>query len=188
MKKKIMMGLMLLSLLASVVSCDKESEGEEIGTDRGHAVEKGKDQKEDFRNDLIIDWYPIVFHFRAQNSNGDDLLDSTSANFAADGLSIEFKGRVETFKLQSSLSKAYMPYYDGIKLRQYEYEGRPHFGEYYIELGEFDGADNFDDDFIVTWKDGSKDVVHFKRVHKGGLDVDDSWTYNGKEFECIFIK
>ncbi len=160
---------MLLSLLASVVSCDKEeSEGEE--------------------DDMIIDWGPIVFQFRAQNSNGDDLLDSASANFAADGLTIEFKNHTETFKLKSSLSKYYMPYYDGIKLRQYDYEGSPYFGQYYIEFGEFNGANNYDDDFIVTWKDGSKDVVHFKRVHKGGLDVDDSWTYNGKEFDFTFVK
>ena len=57
----------------------------------------------------------------------------------------------------------------------------------YFCFGELDGADNYDDDFIITFADGSTDTIHFKRVHKSGLNVEDSWTLNGKKRDGNYI-
>lgn len=131
-------------------------------------------------DDLIVDWSPIKLKFFVVEyglktnyvaDNYNDIIHTTS---------LTYQGK--TYKVERSLSKDYMPHFKGLYVDSSAIE-RP-----YLCFGELDGAKNYDDDFIINFSDGSADTVHFKRVHKGELDVRDTWILNGNEqTNCEFI-
>ena len=50
-------------------------------------------------------------------------------------------------------------------------------------FGTLDGDKEYDTDFILTWKDGSQDVIHFTRKINDILDTEDQWLLNGEKVE-----
>lgn len=124
-------------------------------------------------DDLIVDWNPIELKFFVVEyglktnyvaDNYNDIIHTTT---------LTYQGK--TYKVERSLSKDYMPHFKGL------YVDSSAIDKPYFCFGELDGADNYDDDFIINFADGSADTVHFKRVHKGALDVKDTWILNGNE-------
>ncbi len=67
--------------------------------------------------------------------------------------SLTYKGK--TYKVEQSLLKAYMPHFKGLFVDSSAIDRS------YFCFGELDGADNFDDDFIINFEDGSADTVDF---------------------------
>jgi hypothetical protein len=50
-------------------------------------------------------------------------------------------------------------------------------------VAKLDGDKEYDTDFILTWKDGSQDVIHFTRKINDILDTEDQWLLNGEKVE-----
>ncbi|MBQ3657569.1 MAG: hypothetical protein II956_12085 [Bacteroidales bacterium] len=132
------------------------------------ACDKGEDD-----NNLIVDWSPIELRFFVVDygqrtnyvaDNYNDIIHTTTLTY-----------RGKTYSVGQTLSKYYMPDFKGFYVDSTALE-KPFFC-----FGELDGAENYDDDFIITFADGTSDTVHFKRVHKGVKDVKDTWILNGKE-------
>lgn len=123
--------------------------------------------------DIVVDWaainikfyvvdYGLKTNYVADNFN--DIIYTTSLTY-----------QDKTYKVERSLTKDYMPHFKGLYVDSSAIE-KPYFC-----FGELDGAKNYDNDFIINFADGSADTIHFKRVHKGELNVNDTWTLNGKE-------
>lgn len=130
-------------------------------------------------DDLIIDWSPINvkfyvadygLHTNYVSINYNDIIHTTSLNYQG-----------KTYSVEKSLSKYYMPHFKGLHIDSSA------INQPYFCFGQLDGAENYDDDFIITFADGTTDTIHFKRVHQGGTKVSDTWLHNGKECDGNYI-
>ena len=131
------------------------------------------DDDEEKEDDLIIDWSPIKVKFFVVSygqqinyvaNNFNDIIHTTTLTY-----------RGKTYSIEKSLSKFYAPNFQGLHIDSTAV-WQPFFC-----FGELDGSNDYDDDFVIDFADGSKDVIHFTRKHMGGLKVKDTWTLNGKE-------
>ncbi len=131
------------------------------------------DEKDDHYNGMMTDWYPIEVKFFVENldesvnyvnDNFNDIIHSTTLTYQGKTYSVEGQ----------KISKTYMPFFKGLVIDSTDTQKK------FFRFGELSGSANYDDDFVINFTDGTSDVIHFKRVHKGGLDVDDSWTLNGE--------
>jgi hypothetical protein len=129
---------------------------------------------------MIIDWYPIEVEFFVENldesvnyvnGNFNDIIHTTTLTYKGETYSVEDK----------KLSKDYMPIFEGLVIDSIDTQKK------FFRFGELSGSANYDDDFVINFADGTSDVIHFKRVHKGGLNVDDSWTLNGEAHSGRFF-
>ncbi len=105
-------------------------------------------------NSCIMDWVPVQIKVYVTDSNGTDLLDPSYEKNLLDGVTMTYRGDV--YQLTAT-TKYYMPTFYGFEL----YTDKD--GKNYLYFGELDGADEYDDDFIITWKDGTQDIIHYKR-------------------------
>lgn len=120
----------------------------------------------------IVDWYPVVLSIKVCDKEGNDLLDPTSDRYIADRLTITYRG--ETYEIIPP-TKYYMPHFSGLTLSLEN-------GTYVLNFGEFAGEEDYDDDFILRWKDGREDVIHYKRrVNVSFISAWEEWTLNGKK-------
>jgi len=136
-------------------------------------------------NDIIVDYAPIVIRFQVVDKknkfnfidkNYNDIIHTTTLTYRGKTYSVG-----QTFedgqipKEGRTLSKAYMPFFDGLYIDNTAMD-RPFFG-----FGELEGAENYDDDFIINFADGTADTIHFKRKFNWSQPIVDTWTLNGKE-------
>lgn len=137
----------------------------------------GDDDKEDDEiiegNGLIIDWYPITLQIHVIDPKRQINFVSDNYNDIIHTTTLTYKGK--TYSVEKKISKAYMPFFEGLTIDSSAVD------QPFFYFGELDGAEDFDDDFVITFADGSSETIHFKRVHKGGLKVDDTWTLNGEK-------
>ena len=160
---------MFAALSLMCASCGDDEDNDNKATRNGN-----DDNAEIIEGDgMIIDWSPIILRFHVVDpkhqtnfvaENYDDIIHTTT---------LTYKGK--TYSVEKKISKDYMPFFHGLCIESSAVD------QPYFYFGELDGSDNFDDDFVITFADGSTETIHFKRVHKGGLNVDDTWSLNGEE-------
>ena len=104
------------------------------------------------------------------------------------GMTLTFKGETYTVKDVEDKSnpetKAYLAIMEGLlAVPQYEINGKT---VYRLVFGEIDGAADMDEDIVLNWPDGSKDVIHYHcSDHREGRHpkCNRSWKLNGSEHE-----
>ena len=113
---------------------------------------------------MIIDWYPVVFDIQVVDANGKDLLDPSNDNSWLLGTTISFMDKKDTLD-QACLdnihqTRAYLPYYDGVKLMS----STRVLPNWFLNFGEFDGADSYDNEKLtITWPDGKVNIITYTR-------------------------
>jgi hypothetical protein len=133
-------------------------------------------EKDDPKDEYIIsDWYPVELKIFISDKNAADLLDEVSENYAGEDFTLTYQNKAYSVAKQK-VSKAYMPVFEGLVLKKDEESGK-----FYAYFGELDGYADYEEDFIIQWKDGTKDVIHFSRKITGSLDSDDKWLLNGED-------
>lgn len=143
--------LVLFALVLCIAGCEK-------GDEFGDAIPVSG---EDF---VVRDWAPIEFYVKVLDSDGKDLLDPSNDNSWVIGTVLDFKGK-KSIVGKACLdtvykSKAYMPQYYGVRLFKIEYDSLG----YFLKLGEFDGADKYDNEKLtITWPDGKSNIVTYSR-------------------------
>lgn len=119
------------------------------------------------------DYYPIVLNVYVTDS-------SETHNFFAENINDYASKTILNYRdknfVLNGLSKTYMPHFRGLFVDTTDKV--PH-----LVFGELDGAREYDDNFVLSFPDGTSDTIHLKRVHNGGMNVVDQWTLNGKEFD-----
>lgn len=134
--------------------------------------------------DSSKEWDSISFRVFITDTNNYDLLDTTSKNYAGGQVTIIHGGK----KYKINFPK------DSTKKFKYEpliVEKAADSAKFCINFGKLNGAKNYDDDFIISWKlkkavanqpATSEDIVHLRHV----IYFDQSstqWLFNGKQTE-----
>lgn len=141
-------------------------------------------------HDLIIDYVPITLHIQVVDKEGKTRLDTLAPNYLQEFPTLTYQNethlctppqkdrRFHRYN-ETNLPKlrAILAIFSGFhNIYCEDTQSR------YLYFGELDGGSNYNDDFILTWPDGTKDVIHYDRKVKG-LDVKQSWSLNGKKME-----
>ena len=146
------------------------------------------DDLEELLEKPIVDWYPVNVIITLQDSAGNDLLDPSKENSLVHGTTLTYKG--EKYGVQSIIgqvpateTKAYMARIRGLQLDygkvwiSQDVQKTCHF----LVFGEIDGAVDMDEDLVVKWPDGSKDVITYHcSDHKVEKQRDGTWLIDCK--------
>lgn len=142
---------------------------------------------ERFNNDIIVDWAPVSLNIIVHDSDGNDLLNPENPNNIIEGTSIKYKGKIYKANMdwynESVKTRAYLPTLYGLFLVNDEmttsWNGK--YPGFHLIFGEIDGAEDMDEDFVVTWPDGSTDIIHYhcSNHNERKLSCDRSWKLNG---------
>ena len=112
----------------------------------------------------IWDISPVVVVFEVKNSNGENLFDeSTEGNWLNTSFSATFEG--ETYTYPYVETKEYYAQLRGLYLHRYSEIPR-------LEFGELDGTVERNSDLVITWPDGTQDVISIKRTFRWKLNGD----------------
>lgn len=145
MKSKL---VLMLLVVATLFGCD---------------VEDGKEHKDN----MIWDVMPININISVQNRDGEDLLSPLCKdNILQDSIYVSYDGL--KFPLgedmsSQTMSRAYLAVLSGLSLSKYG-------NDYILIFGEFDGAKDWNDSFVINWGDGSYDTISFTRDFEWGSD------------------
>ncbi|MBO4340308.1 MAG: hypothetical protein J5835_02620 [Bacteroidales bacterium] len=110
-------------------------------------------------NGYIVDWAPVEITIAAFDADGNSIISPEMP-----GMSLTFKGETYTVKEWGSQyepeSKAYLAIMAGLLAKPIQGEGGQCEG-YQLWFGEIDGAADMDEDIVLNWPDGSRDVIHY---------------------------
>ena len=171
MKKLLFAMIASLSLILASCNDDDDKNDDKKATGIDNNSEDDRDPH-DF-NDMVIDYAPIIIRFHVVDPTHQTNFVSDNYNDIIHTTTLTYQGK--TYSVENKISKYYMPFFDGLTFDSSAVD------QPFFSFGELDGGDNFDDDFVITFADGSTETIHFKRVHKGGLSIDDTWTLNGEK-------
>lgn len=145
---------------------------------------------DELRDYPIVDWYPVNVVITVSDKAGNDLLDPNRPGNYAKGTTLTFCGT--TYEVQRDVStKLYLAHMQGLQLKRdtlYLSATEKKYC-YFLDFGEIDGAKDFDEDLVIRWSDGKKDVIHYKcsnhhitKQKDGSWDIgcDRSWKLNKK--------
>lgn len=122
------------------------------------------------------DFYPVVVTVYVTDEAGHDRLDPKSEYFIGENISAVYEGRVYPVEINIPETKTYMPYFFGLRLQQRWSENT-----YYLDFGEFDGADDQDITVTLVWPDGTSDTIHTTHTRFTPLAIVNTWHLNGKK-------
>ena len=130
--------------------------------------------------DWIVDWAPVNVYIEAVDAEGHSVIAPEMP-----GMTLTFKGvTYEVVDAEKVQTKAYLAVMEGLlAVPKYEQDGET---IYQLVFGEIDGAADMDEDLVLSWPDGSRDVIHYHcSNHREGRHptCDRSWKLNGKKHE-----
>ena len=131
----------------------------------------------------IVDWAPVNVIIEAVDTDGNSIISPDMP-----GMTLTFKDVTYTVKSvekpEEGQTKAYLAIMEGLIAQPaMEVDGKT---IYRLVFGEIDGAADMDEDLILSWPDGSKDVIHYHcSDHKEGRNpkCNRSWKLNGEKHE-----
>lgn len=120
---------------------------------------------------IIQDWAPIDIYIKVSNAEGQNLLDSTTANnFVGKEISAEWMDETYvadtiSWREKQHMTREYLPMMNGL---MYVTKN----GEQMLYFGELAGDGDYDDEpLTIHWPDGSKDVITIKnKAHLSSAD------------------
>ncbi len=115
---------------------------------------------------------PVTMEIYVKDADGNNLLEQNW--LLGKNVTATFKG--ETYELQIVEAKAYKPHFYGFKVTARDLG-------MYLYFGELDGMDALNDDFVISWGDGSSDVITIyndcKAKMNGAYDIKRHFVVNG---------
>ena len=129
--------------------------------------------------DVIWDIAPVEFSIFITDGEGNDLLDSTLQNNLVKDITVSYQGEVypvmterEYHEKQYNQTRAYMPHFYGLILRQYWSHKTFTNGNFELVFGEFNGEENIDKrEITLNLPDGRQAILSYKNSFK--------WKSNG---------
>ncbi|MGL4333105.1 MAG: hypothetical protein ACRCZQ_11060 [Bacteroidales bacterium] len=137
--------------------------------------------KED-EGDVVWDVYPVVYCMSVTDADGNDLLNPATPD-ALDYTKIKavYKNKDYSCQIPEGMAstKAYLPQFYGLQLRQEK-------GKFILYFGELEGAESYrNETIILDYGDGSSDEISFNRDFKWNKGkeplISQKWFLNGKE-------
>lgn len=136
------------------------------------------------------DFAPVVIAINVVDESGNNLMDPATENsIAGNEIKITFRGK--TYNLdEEPKSRAYMPEFRGL----YSFDKYREDFQYGLFFGELARDDNYDEEIVIDWGDGSKnDIIVFNHRfwwEKDNPKSETTYLFNGKKVigEHIIIK
>lgn len=162
--------------------------------------------EDDSWDGIIVDWNPVVLIFEVHDASGNDLLDPALANNLIEETTISFQGKtygvshswLDTGHLTEAKpeTRAYLPTMRGLQLikKSFVHPLETKDG-YALYFGEIDGVFDIDEDLVLQWPDGKKNIIHYHcsdhKATKNEITVNRWFSLDGKktescQFEFIF--
>lgn len=127
-----------------------------------------------------VDWSPVEVVIFVPDSDGNDLLDPSSDAFIGDKIKISWKGEDYAWHEET---KAYEATFYGLRISLNEYYGR-----YNVVFGELPGEKDYDDDFIISFPDGSASTIHYDRkVNERTISARKKWYLDGERVDLPIV-
>jgi hypothetical protein len=121
---------------------------------------------------VAVEWYPIELYIYIQDKDAKDLLNYDATYYVGNDFMLTYNGK--TYRMETKGTEENPELILGTDRVQQSH---------IAYFGTLDGDKEYDTDFILTWKDGSQDVIHFTRKINDILDTEDQWLLNGEEVE-----
>ena len=127
------------------------------------------DNNKDDDPGLIVDWYPVMLWMELVDENGNDLLDPSNEVKWYDGATITYRGKTYTAEdytdkidgePANGSTRAILPVDYGFKLIKKEWQFKDEKG-FILLFGQIDGAQDMDEDLVITWPDGKQNTIHY---------------------------
>lgn len=127
-----------------------------------------------------VDWAPVDLRFHVQDKDGNDLLNPSSPSFIGDKIVLTYNGEDYMYTVET---KTYMPNFHGFLIvKEMGTE------KYLAEFGELNGGKNYDNDFVLTFPDGSVRTIHYDRkVNHVTVSAHQKWSLDGKKVESPIL-
>ena len=142
----------------------------------------------------VWDVAPILIQFEVKDMDGKNLVKPDRKGLI-NGKRVKAIWQETEYYLDSAdtavETKAYKPYFIGLATHdvissETNYEVYPYKYTLGIVFGELDGAKDYDNDLVIDWGDGKKDIFHIYRKFEWGPNgepqVDGRITLNGEEY------
>ena len=127
-------------------------------------------------DDYCVDWYPVDVNFYVQDPYGNDCLEPLSNSYIGELLRLTYLGEDYMYNPDT---KFYMPEFSGLTITKNRATGK-----YMASFGELDGAKDYDEDFIITFPDGSRRKIHYDRtVNHTSVKAEEQWYLDGEKVE-----
>ena len=116
-----------------------------------------------------VDWAPVYIIIYANDAEGNSIVTPTMP-----GMQLEFRGNtyeVQTWEevIERSGTRAYLAVLIGLFSQPGSAYSDDPDAPYRLVFGEIDGAADMDEDIVLSWPDGSKDIIHYHcSDHKEG--------------------
>lgn len=127
-----------------------------------------------------VDWSPVVIYIYATDANGNSIISDNMP-----GMSLTFKGVTYTVKdWQTAITERLTT--KAIYARMIGLAAQPDNNGYRLFFGEIDGGANMDEDIILSWPDGTTDIIHYHcSDHKYGKEptCKRTWKLNGQDHD-----
>ena len=158
------------------------------------ACQKNNDDADDNGGGYIVDWYPVEIYIDATDADGNSIISPEMP-----GMSLTFQGKTYTVQdwehrwdiyspRDCPATKEYLAILYGLFAQPYDGGGVT---KYRLWFGEIDGGDDMDEDIVLQWPDGSRDVIHYHcGNHRYGKkpSCDRSWKLNGEKHDgSLFV-
>jgi len=139
---------------------------------------------EQINGSVCVDWAPVNIYITATDADGNSIISPDMP-----GMSLIFMEDTFTVRDQEDIysdiyTKAYLAIPSGLFAEPYAEED----GEtlYRLNFGQIDGAADMDEDILLSWPDGSRDIIHYHcSDHKESKHprCNRSWKLNGVSHE-----
>lgn len=169
--------ILLLMTVLGVLSCTAEDSLTGLPQDTGMVGSYGN-----YSSGIITQWMPVNVFVRIRDKQGADLLDPERNASYYPNASIEYKGKVYPARQAGDIgSRAYQATIYGYYLINQ--------GGWMLMFGEIDGAADLDEDLILRWPDGSKDIIHYHcgKHNPKTMTCERTWKLNGVSASNPFI-
>lgn len=139
--------------------------------------------------DAVWDIYPVVYSISIVDTNGNDLLNpATPGALDYSKIKAVYKNKDYSCQKQEAITstKAYLPQFYGLQLRQDK-------GRFMLDFGELEGAESYKNETIrLDYGDGSSDEISFNRSFKWNKQnepvISQKWFLNGREVDDYPIR
>ena len=128
------------------------------------------------------DFMPVVVTVQVRDEAGHDRLDPNSEYFIGENIQAVYDGKVYPVEIIVPETKAYLAQFFGLRLRQ-----SWGYNDFFLEFGEFDGADDQDVSVTLVWPDGTSDTIHTTHTRVTPLAVVNTWHLNGEKVSLPII-
>lgn len=127
------------------------------------------------KENVIFDYTPVVLTLQMPDQAGQEWLKGLFNDAQKrEATTLSFRGQTYPLQIAPRPMRYYLPSFQGFQLQSSKD------GQLYLTFGELDGADSYNEHFLLRWYDGTSDDIHLYRL-VNQTKVEERWRLNGQK-------